>query len=127
MVEKITHQDISLEDVTVLTDMGINQRQALETLAVFSDLRVAMVVVDTYKHPPKELAEAIGNYDSYLTQIIYAISGISPPSDELTLYEDEVAERTTMVSERELHQDRYRDRPWNSSHFYEHLASRLGE
>jgi len=103
MVEKITHQDISLEDVTVLTDMGINQRQALETLAVFSDLRVAMVVVDTYKHPPKELAEAIGNYDSYLTQIIYAISGISPPSDELTLYEDEVAERTTMVSERELH------------------------
>ncbi|MBS3157484.1 hypothetical protein J4442_04935 [Candidatus Woesearchaeota archaeon] len=127
MVEKINHQDISLDNVAVLTDMGINQRQALETLAVFSDLRIAMAVVGTYKHPPTKLGQTFGDYDHYLTQIIYAISGISPPSDELTLYEDEVAERTTMVSERELHQDRYRDRPWNSSHFYEHLASRLGE
>lgn len=126
MVEKVrivSNQDISLDDVAVLMDMGINQRQALETLTIFPDLKLAMVVVDTFKHPPKGLGQTFGNYDHYFTNVISALE--SP--DEPTLYDQEVAERATMVPKEELHQDHYRDRPWNSSHYYEHLASRLGD
>lgn len=119
----LSHQDRYLDDAEVLMDMGLTQQQALETLAVFHDLNKAILVVDAYRNRPEGIEVPLGSYDQYLTNLIDVLQSPSPTGSE-TIYDDEVAARTSVISQHQLHQEHYRDRPWDSDHFYEHQATR---
>lgn len=110
-----------MDDAEILMEMGLDKSQALQTLILFPDMEDALEVVRTHRHPPKGMERYVGDYFGYLETLKNAALG---ESGDKTDYDLEVEERTTLVQRQsELSQRHYRDRPWNSEHFYEHLAS----
>src|SRR3989344_3325295 len=97
------------DDTALLMGRVINGRLTIEqaelTLSLFPDTEEAIAVANGYFSIPKKEREE-------------ACFKVRSP------YEQEVAERTSRVPQESLMQEGYRDKPYNSGHFYEHLVTR---
>lgn len=112
------------DDTALLMGRVINGRLTIEqaelTLSLFPDTEEAIAVANGYfSIPKKERDEAYSGYISFLEAVEEACFKVR------STYEQEVAERTSRVPRESLMQEGYRDKPYNSGHFYEHLVTRM--
>ena len=112
------------DDVTLLMTglVGghLTVEQLEQTLHAFPNIEEAMAVANGYfSITKKERDEAYSGYLSFLETVEEACFKINTP------YEQEVFERTARIPQERLMQESYRDKPHRSSHFYEHLATRM--
>lgn len=106
--------------MTRLIEGHLTVEQLKQTLCAFPDLDEAVAVANAYFSIPKSIREeAYSGYLSFLETIEEACFKVR------THYEQEVEEITASVPQQALMQESYRDKPHRSSHFYEHLATRL--
>ena len=121
LAEEINLERIA-EDASTLMDMDLTRQQALSTLALFPNIDDARRVAESYHSLPKEERPvSFTNYNDFLETLRTAIYG---STEVHSLYDQEVNQRTSEIPEEKLMQERYKDRPSRSSHFWEHQVTR---
>jgi len=126
VTSKLKLQEVDLEDlaedVSTLTDMGLNRQQALSTLALFPGLEQAMKVASSYRTiPVDERPISFTSYNSYLEALKDAVLG---PDEVIPLYDQEVEARTVLVPIEALQKAAHRDKPHRGKHYDEHALTR---
>lgn len=115
--------DLTDNTTTLMTRLiggHLTVEQLKQTLHAFPDIDEAVAVANAYfSIPKKERYEAYSGYLSFLELVEETCFKVE------TQHEQEVAERTARIPQESLMQESYRDKPHRSSHFYEHLATRM--
>ena len=100
-----------------LVELGLSSKEAERTLALFPDMRTAFIVANGYS----DMEE--GRYTCYLDYLTHIKSDVTARSQDLSAFQSLVNERTSLVPLESQLQQGYRDSPFRSSDYYEHLAS----
>ena len=104
-------------------DLCLTREDARQILDLFPDLKEAYAILEAYLSiPGEERKREYACFGEYLEDIRIALLG---PMERTALYDQEVAERTAKIPQESLMQEGYRENPNKSSHFYEHIATRM--
>lgn len=110
------------EDVSTLIDMGLTRQQSLSTLSLFPSIDDAMKVAESYHSMPKEERPvSFTDYNDFLESLRTAIYG---STEVQSLYDQEVQQRASLVSEEKQAQTGYRDKPSKAGDYWEHQITR---
>jgi len=127
MKMKITDEGREISDaVAELMSARLTERQARRTLGLAGgNIETALQILDFYNSVPRhDRALRLGSYDTYLSNLSQGFIYLDEKLPEGSqLFEDEIGQMTSAVSQAELYQTSHRDDPRDSGHFYEHAAS----